>query len=170
MARILTRGIGSHHGLFPNWTDDWQTPPHILEALGEFDMDPCASANQVHRTARAMLTKDEHGSGLLCRWIGRVWCNPPYGRTVGEWLDRLAAHGNGIALIFARTDTEWFQAVCFGKADGILFLAGRVAFIKPDGKVASHNSGGPSCLVAYGQYNASVLANCKLPGMYVGLK
>lgn len=35
-------GIGSHqkHG---NANNTWLTPPFILEALGEFDLDPCSA-------------------------------------------------------------------------------------------------------------------------------
>jgi hypothetical protein len=32
----------------------------------------------------------------------------PYGKLATAWLDRLAAHGNGIALVFARTETKMF--------------------------------------------------------------
>lgn len=47
--------------------------------------------------------------GLESPWIDRVWLNPPYGRETGLWLRTLAAHGSGIALVFARTETEMFH-------------------------------------------------------------
>lgn len=164
------RGVGSHHGLYPNWSDDWQTPREILAPLGQFDLDPCASAHQVYKTATVMLTKESHGSGLLTSWFGRVFLNPPYGRNVGKWIERLKQHGNGIALVFARTDTSWFQEHVFDGAHGVYFLNGRLSFIRPDGSVASHNSGGPSALVAYGHANAVQLYGYPRDGYFCRLK
>mgnify|MGYP001616450467 CR=1 FL=1 len=43
------------------------------------------------------------------------------------------------------------------KASAILFLKGRLSFCSPDGTPAKHNSGGPSCLVAYGDEAAERL-------------
>jgi len=54
-------------------THDWLTPPEILQALGAFDLDPCASEHQPWPTARQQLTiRDD---GLSKPWAGRVWCN-----------------------------------------------------------------------------------------------
>jgi hypothetical protein len=170
MSVVAKRGIGSHHGLFPNWSDEWQTPPAILEALGHFDLDPCASDHQVHPTADTMLTKREHGSGFLVAWQGRVWLNPPYSTKVSAWIERLAEHGDGIAMVYARTETEWFQRLVFGRANALLFLEGRVTFLDKDGRPARHNSGGPSVLAAYGARNAGVLLGCGLKGSFVYLR
>lgn len=108
-----------------------------------------------------------------CREVAcsnRVWLNCPYGRNTASWLSKLADHGNGTALIFARTDTQWFQDHVFARADAILFLAGRQHFIRPDGTAAKHNSGGPSCLVAYGRSDGDRLWESKLPGRLVWLR
>src|SRR6185369_15215552 len=106
-------------------------PPAILRALGEFDLDPCAAIAQPYQTAKRMLTI--HDDGLRHDWHGRVWLNPPYGKFAEVWLDRLAEHGDGIALIFARTDTKTFQRAVFGKASAILFIEGRLHFHNADG-------------------------------------
>lgn len=140
-------GIGSH--TLPNQgkSDDWLTPPGILECLGTFDLDPCASVDQPWATAIEQWT--DHG--LDRGWHGFVWCNPPYGRQTGDWLAKMADHGNGIALIFARTETAMFVEHVWGRATAIVFLHGRLFFHHPvSGRRAAHNSGGPSCLVAYG--------------------
>ena len=78
-----------------------------------------------------------------------MFCNPPYGPHTGAWLKRLADHGNGIALVFARTETAAFANGVWGRAAGIFFLRGRVQFCKPDG-VPGGRCAAPSVLVAYG--------------------
>jgi DNA N-6-adenine-methyltransferase (Dam) len=148
-------------------THDWLTPPEILHALGEFDLDPCASEHQPWRTAKQELTIRDDG---LCRpWAGRVWCNPPYGPFAARWLERCAEHGNAIAFIFARTETNAFQDFVWRRASGLLFLRGRVSFRLPGGGRAGP-AGAPSVLVAYGEFNAGVLAGCAIDGHYVPLR
>lgn len=141
----------------------WLTPPEIIEALGPFDLDPCAAPEP-----RPWPTADRHitlpEDGLRAEWEGRVWCNPPFGSHTGEWLARMADHGNGIALAFARTDTAMFQRWVFDRADAVLFLAGRPHFYQPDGTRAKGNSGGPICLIAYGRNNALALSLSGLKG------
>jgi hypothetical protein len=151
-----------------DWTDDWQTPPEIIEPLGRFDLDPSASLHQIHRTARTMWTITDQG--FLRQWFGRVWLNPPYGKHTSEWMRRLSEHGNGIALVYLRSDTVWFQTYVFPIAHALFFFKGRLAFIRPDGQRPIHNAGGPSVLIAYGAYNALLLKSCGLPGKYVALK
>lgn len=145
--------------------DEWLTPPHILRALGPFDLDPCAPVNRPWEMAAKHYTMLD--DGLKRPWHGRVWCNPPYGRETGAWLARLAEHDNGIALIFARTETEMFFEHVWGKATSILFLQGRLHFHHVTGERAKANAGAPSCLVAYGADAARRLANCGIPGRLV---
>ena len=80
--------------------DEWLTPPEIIHALGCFDLDPCAPVVRPWPTATRHYTIEDNG--LVQPWDGRIWCNPPYGTETGRWLARMAEHGNGIALIFAR--------------------------------------------------------------------
>ncbi len=112
-------------------THDWLTPPEILAKLGAFDLDPCASQFQPWRTAAQQFTITD--DGLARAWQGRVWCNPPYGPHAEKFLRRCAEHANGIALIFARTETKAFQQWCFPRATGMLFMAGRIKFRLPGG-------------------------------------
>lgn len=160
-------GIGGHARPNRGLTDDWITPPEIVGSLGSFDLDPCACIPQPWPCAAREFTVEHDGLAQDWDGYGRVWLNPPYGFEVAEWLNRLAAHGDGIALIFARTETAFFQQEVFGKADGILFLAGRLFFSRPDGTRAKHNSGGPSCLVAYGDGNVDAIRASGLPGALV---
>ena len=87
-------GIGGHHkrGRSPGWwkwhtSDEWLTPKWILDRLGSFDLDPCASVERPWPTAARHYTVKE--DGLLQRWEGVVWCNPPYGRAAAPWPAKL---------------------------------------------------------------------------------
>ena len=141
----------------------WLTPPEILSSLGPFDLDPCAAPSpRPWPTAVRHIELPE--DGLVAEWHGRVWCNPPFGRHTEAWLERMAAHGNGIALVFARTETAMFQRHVWPHAAAVLFLAKRPHFHRPDGSRATGNSGGPICLIAYGKNNADALRASSLQG------
>ena len=146
-------------------THDWITPKHIIDALGPFDLDVCQCHTQPWACAPNgyVLPVD----GLREPWFGRVWCNPPYSIHAAEWLAKMARHGCGTALIFARTETEMFFAHVWRSASAVLFLEGRLHFHFPDGRRAPHNSGGPSCLVSYGTRDAEILLNSGLAGHFV---
>ncbi len=95
--------MGGHARGYEGRTVEWYTPPGIFEALGlKFDLDPCAPACGLPwiPAARFYSLPDD---GLVKPWEGRVWVNPPYGPHAAKWMRRLAAHGDGIALVFART-------------------------------------------------------------------
>lgn len=53
------------------------------------------------------------------------------------------------------------------RAAGIVFLHGRLHFHYPDGTRAANNAGGPSCLIAYGEYDCSRLQSARLPGSFL---
>lgn len=147
-------GMGSHQSARMA-KDEWLTPPHIIQTLGYFDLDPCAPIDRPWPTAGRHYTIED--DGLRQPWRGRVWLNPPYGRESGKWLARLAQHGQGTALIFARTETAlWFDHV-WPMASAILFLKGRLHFHHVNGTRAAANAGAPSALVAYGQGDALML-------------
>lgn len=157
--------MGGHHSA-AMLKDEWLTPPEILQELGPFDLDPCAPINRPWDTAVKHYTI--YDNGLSQPWHGRVWCNPPYGLEAARWLDRLADHGNGIALIFARTETKMFFDHVWRRADAVLFIEGRLHFHHVDGSRAKGNSGAPSCLIAHGEENALRLKDCGL-GAFVRL-
>lgn len=67
----------------------WLTPPHIIEALGPFDLDPCCPPKMPWRTAEQMVCRPD--DGLAVDWTGqRVWLNPPYGREAVPFLRKMA--------------------------------------------------------------------------------
>ncbi len=135
--------------------DEWLTPPEILRSLGGFDLDPCAPIIRPWDTASRHFTVND--DGLSKPWTGRVWCNPPFGREAIKWLRRMVDHGNGIALIPARTETAMFYETVWNKADSVLFIKGRPHFHFVDGTRAAFNSGAPICLIAYGKTNSESL-------------
>lgn len=143
---------------------DVLTPPSLLEALGAlrrdrdgewmlgpdpFGLDPCTSERQPWPTARTQYTAYEDGTQQ--EWRGETWMNPPYGTELYSWLARLAAHGNGMALLYARTDTKGFHEHVWARADALYFFAGRLFFHEPvTGYQLPFNCGGPVCLACYG--------------------
>lgn len=157
--------MGSHHSARMG-SDIWLTPRPVLTALGPFDLDPCSAPDpQLWPTAAHHYTLPV--DGLSQRWFGRVWVNPPYGQQAWRWLAKLADHGNGVALVFARTETAGFVREVWGKADAVLFLHGRLHFHHANGVRAGANSGAPSCLVAFGRNNVEALRTSGLNGSLV---
>lgn len=142
--------------------DEWLTPPEIIKALGPFDLDPCSPIVRPWNTARVHYTKED--DGLSLDWKGRVFLNPPYGNETFKWVIKMADHGNGIVLIFARTETHGFHRDVWQRADAIFFFDGRLSFHHVDGtKGGAANA--PSVLVAYGLNNVEAIRNSGLPGI-----
>jgi hypothetical protein len=79
----------------------------------------------------------------------------------------MAEHGNGIMLLFLRTDTSTWQRDILPFADGALLLDGRVHFYRPSGERGESGTA-PSALLAYGQSNAEALRNAGLAGALYG--
>lgn len=162
---VTTRkGIGGHTSPNRGATDSWITPKGIIDALGEFDLDPCRCTPQPWECAHEYYTVTDDGLGRP--WFGRVWLNPPYSE-VWQWMERLADHGRGTALVFARTEVKGFVEQIWRRASAVMFLHGRLFFHHPDGSRAKGNSGGPSCLVAYGEDDAQRLRDSGLAGSIV---
>lgn len=134
--------IGSHERPNKGETDVWLTPLPVVQSLGHFDLDPCGELH--HKTADVIYTQQ----GLDKEWFGRVWLNPPYSE-VEQWLERLAAHGRGVALVFARMDVKWAHNI-IPKADSVFFPKGRMWFLTKELKKKG-NAGAPSMFLAFGE-------------------
>ena len=163
------------HDRTPDGKEEWLTDPKILSALGQFDLDPCVPINRPWDTAKHYYTIED--DGLRQKWFGRVWLNPPYGEKTGRFLKVLAEHGDGIALVYARTETNFFFPWVWDYADSIFFFKGRLLFYNVDGTPCTNKktgkiekAGAPSCLIAYGEENSKVLQSLPFHGKFVQLK
>lgn len=146
--------------------DEWLTPPEIFTPLQPFDLDVCQPISPPWLIAdKGFNILDD---GLDQDWYGFVWCNPPYGSETHRWLYRMNKHANGIALIFARTDTETFHDFAFS-ADAILFIKGRLSFYRVDGVKSDKQAGAPSCLLAWGDEAVKRLENSNIKGRLIHL-
>ncbi|TVR81426.1 MAG: adenine methyltransferase [Chitinophagaceae bacterium] len=147
-------------------TIEWLTPPELVKKLGTFDLDPCTPINPPFLHAKENYNMND--DGLSKKWFGRVYMNPPYGRGMEKWIEKLKIHGNGIALIFARTETKCFFNHIWDDADAILFVKGRIKFYNIEGKQKG-TPGSPSVFIAYGKENADKLEQSRIEGKYIRL-
>lgn len=165
----MTKGIGGHTHPVQGNTNVWLTPKGVIDALGPFDLDPrAATPPRPWPTARKHIIEAE--DGLSHKWEGFTWCNPPYGLEAEIWVERLSQHGDGLALVFARTETSWFQRVVL-KAQVLFFPGGRFTFCRPDGTPSESNAGGPSVFLAFGDTAVKRLERWALytPGFFAAL-
>jgi phage N-6-adenine-methyltransferase len=125
-----------HESLYSSRSEEWPTPSSFFEKLDEefnFTLDPCATA----RNAKCARYFTKRENGLMHSWGShRVFCNPPYGKTMREWARKCHEASQLGALVVllahARTDTRWFHDWVYGKAAEIRFVRGRLRF--GDGK------------------------------------
>lgn len=154
--------LGMGGSLLAGGSVEWYTPPHVFEALGlTFDLDPCAPAGGVPWVP-AINHYSLPDDGLLLPWAGRVWLNPPYGREARKWVDRLIEHGDGVALVFVRSDPAWGQRA-LASASAVCFIAGRLRFVAGDDREGpGHNAPVSSMLLAFGEVCADAVLRCGL--------
>lgn len=120
----------NHNVMFSSATDLWSTPQDFFDKLNDefhFDLDVCA----IQENAKCEKFYTPEQDGLKQPWNGTVWCNPPYGREIGQWVRRAffasVAGSTVVMLLPARTDTRWFHEYIYGKAE-IRFIRGRLKF------------------------------------------
>ena len=119
-------------GMMSSNTDEWATPKLFFEELNEkyhFTLDPCCT--EENRKCEKYYTKKENG--LLQSWKNeRVYCNPPYGREIGKWVEKAYIENKEndvfiVMLLPARTDTRWFHDFIYLKHK-VEFIKGRLKF------------------------------------------
>lgn len=149
-------------------TTTWLTPPDVFTKLGEFDLDPCASIIRPWDIAKVNYTEED--DGLSKEWFGRVWLNPPYGPPLmPKFLQKMAKHNNGIALVFNRTETRQFHEFVWPVASAVLFKKGRILFLNEYGERPGNGPGCGSVFIAYGKENADILKNSGIEGKFIYL-
>ena len=102
---------------------DWATPEWLyaeLDSEFHFDFDPCP----LHGA-------DSGVDGLAVEWGQSTFCNPPYGRVIGNWTAKAkteAAKGKTVVMLIpSRTDTKWWHDDIM-QATEIRFVKGRLKF------------------------------------------
>ena len=138
--------IGEHI-VFRSDSAEWETPQKLFDELNDefhFTLDVCSTDENAK--CEKHFTKEQ--DGLIQDWSGEtVWCNPPYGREICNWVRKCSEFsvGGGIAVMLlpARTDTKWFHDYVYKKAE-IRFLKGRLRFNN-----APENAPFPSMIVVF---------------------
>lgn len=118
--------------LFSSASDDWSTPQDVFDKLNHefhFTLDAAASRENT-KCARYY---DKEADGLKQSWAGEtVWCNPPYGRQIGNWMRKALTESRTpgttvVMLVPARTDTDWFHSFVYQRTE-LRFIRGRLKF------------------------------------------
>jgi site-specific DNA-methyltransferase (adenine-specific) len=119
--------------LFSSASGEWATPQDLFDKLNEefhFTLDPCA--DESNHKCEKYFTKEQ--DGLKQDWSDeRVFCNPPYGRGIGDWVRKCFTETYAgkcklaVMLLHARTDTRWFHDMILHRAE-IRFIKGRLKF------------------------------------------
>lgn len=113
--------------MFSSKTDLWETPQDLFDkydAIYHFETDVCA----LTENAKCKRFFTPEMDGLKQEWTGVCWCNPPYGRQIGKWVEKaVKSFATVVMLLPARTDTKWFHdwVLPYGKIE---FLRGRLKF------------------------------------------
>ena len=133
--------------------NEWFTPHMYIQAarevMGGIDLDP-ASCEQANRTVKATRYYTKEENGLMMPWYGRIWMNPPFGKTdMGgmtslqrEFTAKLlrdfasGAVEQAIILCIANPSVYWFQPFL---DFSVCFLRGHLYFTRPDGSQADIN-------------------------------
>lgn len=149
---------------FSSESVEWYTPPEIIErvrhTLGEISLDP-ASCDEAQRVVNALCHLTQKQDGLSGNWSGKVFLNPPYGKEISKWIQKLVAEyeaksiSEAIALVPARTDTEWFQKL---SPYTLCLVKGRIKFWNSQGE-ADNSASFPSAVVYLGKFNAKFVEN-----------
>ena len=122
--------------LYSSRSEEWATPQAFFDKLdAEFHFDCDMAATAENAKCAAFVTKEIDALSPRNNWrdFGRVlWCNPPYGRGIGEWFAcarGAAARGCTVVMLaHARTDTRWWHEHVQGIASEVRFVKGRLRF------------------------------------------
>lgn len=128
-------------------SQDWFTPKDFIEkvrqVLGSIDLDPATSQlPQTWIQATRYFTTQENGLAQV--WKGKVFVNPPYGKTNGKsnqevWSKKLIKHyENGeieeaILLVNSTHGYKWYESLWTKYP--VCLVRERIRFVKPDGTV-----------------------------------
>ena len=114
---------------FSSKTDLWYTPEDFFKKYDDkykFELDVCATDDN----AKCARYFTEEIDGLSQEWKGVCWMNPPYGRTIKDWMKKAyessLTGATVVCLVPARTDTNWWHD--YAIKGEIEFIKGRLKF------------------------------------------
>lgn len=133
--------------------NEWYTPTEYIEAarktMGSIDLDPASTA-QANKVVKAKTFYTKENDGLVQKWQGNVWLNPPYAQPlirkfIDLLVDRVDSANQGgaprpvagemdqaIVMVNNATETKWFQKM-LKRCDVICFPGRRIKFLDPQG-------------------------------------
>lgn len=119
--------------LYSSEKGDWETPDWLFEQLDkEFQFYIDAAADDRNHKCDVWISEDD--DALQVDWSagGNVWLNPPYGRGIGQWIQKAYEESRKgmtvVVLVPARTDTAWWHDWAMRAAE-IRFIRGRLKFV-----------------------------------------
>lgn len=143
-----------NNALLSSSRDDWETPLDIFSDLNSefnFSLDAAASAENA-KCVNFFSIYDDALSRDWGKFGGAVFCNPPYGRKIGDFVKKARCEAEKgttvVMLIPARTDTRWFHDYIYGYAE-IRFLKGRIKFVDPETKKQLNPAPFPSMVCVF---------------------
>jgi hypothetical protein len=137
-------------------TTTWITPQWIIDAIGLSDLDPCGyrlDGKVIVETARKYYTLQDGQNGLIDKWEGSIYCNPPY-NNAAVWLKKCRQYhqdtGNDVIVLMKNLLERNYVQDEANYMTGIVFIINRVAFINEFGELTNKAMYG-SILVAFGE-------------------
>jgi phage N-6-adenine-methyltransferase len=137
--------------------DDWETPDWLFDVLDKefrFGID-CAASERTTKVPSFYISEEDDALRPEKEWglgaaTDSAWLNPPYGRGVGDWVEKAYLESRKgltvVVLLFARTDTKWWHEYAM-KAAEIRFIKGRLRFLQ-DGEQRG-TAAAPSCVLVF---------------------
>ena len=129
--------------IYNSGNDERYTPEYIIQlarkTMGEIGVDPasCEIANNL--LVKATKYFDKRTNGLIQKWNGRIWLNPPYERgLIDAFVDKLLEEyrmgrtTQAIVLTHNASETRWYGRL-LEEATVICIVSGRIRFYTING-------------------------------------
>jgi phage N-6-adenine-methyltransferase len=123
--------------------EDWETPPDLFAGYdAEFGFTLDAAANRDNAKVENYYSE----RALEKEWPGVVWLNPPYGKQIGQWVEKAWQESRDgatvVCLVPARTDSWWWHD--YTPQAEVRFIRGRIKFVG-----APYNAPFPSAVLIF---------------------
>lgn len=118
ISKLKAKKLSSREVLTSSASDEHYTPSGYIElarsVMGSIDIDPASS-----ETAQAWVKADTfytiHDNGLDKAWTGNLWLNPPYGKHISLWTEKVVQkfdQGNikqAVLLVRPASASSWYM-------------------------------------------------------------